>query len=329
MAATPQTNTTLPAIAAALMEHERFCICGHLHPDGDCLGSQLALAAALRRAGKQVHTLLADDEPLDGRFAFLPGFEGLVRAEGFDEPFDVFVAVDVPTTERLAAAAAVHGRAPLAVTIDHHAVDTRMAQLSYTDPDAASTTVLVWELAGLLPIERGADVALCAFTGLVTDTGRFQYQNTDAAALAAAAEMVQAGADPALVAREVYQQRSLASAKLEALALGRMELLVGGAGALSWVARADMEACAADKSDTEPLIDALRNIAGVRVACMLREEQGIVRGSLRAKDGTDVAAVAREFGGGGHRAAAGFTFQGTLDQARAALSARLSQLLGA
>ena len=223
----------------------------------------------------------------------------------------------------------MHGRAPLAVTIDHHAVDTRMAQLSYTDPDAASTTVLVWELAGLLPIERGADVALCAFTGLVTDTGRFQYQNTDAAALAAAAEMVQAGADPALVAREVYQQRSLASAKLEALALGRMELLVGGAGALSWVARADMEACAADKSDTEPLIDALRNIAGVRVACMLREEQGIVRGSLRAKDGTDVAAVAREFGGGGHRAAAGFTFQGTLDQARAALSARLSQLLGA
>ncbi len=329
MAATPQTNTTLAAIAAELMAHERFCLCGHLNPDGDCLGSELALAAALRQAGKQVSCLVATDDPVDGRFAFLPGFEGLMPASAFDGAFDVFVAVDVPTTERLADAAAVHGRAPLTVTIDHHAVDSRMADLSFTDPEAPSTTTLVWELAGLLPIERSADVALCAYTGLATDTGRFQYQNADAVAFSAAAEMVRAGADPALVSREVYQQRSLASVRLEAAALGRMELLCGGAGALSWITWADKEACRAQKADAEPLVDALRNIAGVRVACMLREGEGIVRGSLRAKDGTDVAAIARELGGGGHRAAAGFTFEGTLDEARSALRSRLEQLLEA
>lgn len=329
MTATPQTNTTLRAIADALMAHEGFCICGHLRPDGDSLGSVLALAAALRKLGKRVHTLLADEEPPDARFAYLPGFDQLTYAGAFDEPFDVFVAVDVPTTERLADAAAVHARARLAVTIDHHAVEAPMAQLSFTDPDAASTTLLVWDLIGLLPVERDADMALCAFTGLVTDTGRFQHQNTDAAALEAAAAMVRAGADPSLVSREVYQQRSLASVRLEAVALAHMELLAAGAGAISWVSRDDMASCGAAKADAEPLIDALRNIAGVRVACMLREEEGVVRGSLRAKDGTDVAAVAHMFGGGGHRAAAGFTFEGTIEQARAALTACLAQLLGA
>lgn len=329
MAATPQTNTTLPAIAAELMAHERFCICGHLNPDGDCLGSELALAAALRQAGKQVSCLLATDDAPDSRFAFLPGFDALAPASAFDGDFDVFVAVDVPTSERLADADAVRERAPLAVTIDHHAVDGRMADLSFTDPDAPSTTTLVWELAGLLPIERDADVALCAFTGLTTDTGRFQYQNADASAFAAAAEMVRAGADPALVSREVYQQRSLASVRLEAAALDRLELLRDGQGALSWITLSDKEACHAVKADAEPLVDALRNIAGVRVACMLRECEGVVRGSLRAKDDTDVATLARRFGGGGHRAAAGFTFDGTLAEAIAELRGCLEQVLGA
>lgn len=329
MAVTPQTNTTLAAIGEELMAHESFCICGHVSPDGDCLGSQLALAAALRGAGKRADVLLATDDPADERFRFLPGFDGLVPASAYRGEFDAFVAVDVPTPERLADAAAVHGRAPLAVTIDHHAVDSRMAQLSYTDPDAPSTTVLVWDLLATMPVERGADVALCAYTGLVTDTGSFQHQNAGVEAFRAAAEMVAAGAEPSLVAREVYQQRSLASVRLEALALERLELICGGAGALSYVTLADMDACGAVKADTEPLIDAIRNIAGVRMACMLREGDGIVRGSLRAKDGTDVAAIAREFGGGGHRAAAGFTFEGTLGQARAALAARMAEALEA
>lgn len=317
MTVTPQTNTDLASIADALRANDDFVICGHVSPDGDCLGSQLGLAAALKALGKRVTCLLAKDEPIDERLVFLPGAADLVPADRFDGAARVFVAVDVPTRERIGdAAAALRDACDLAVTVDHHAVDSVMSDLVYVDPDAASTTMLVWELAELLGVDRSGDVALCCYTGLVTDTGRFQYQNTDAAAMRAASEMVEAGADPAPVSRAIFQNRSLPSVRLEGVAVERMVFGCAGAFALSWLTRQDFEATGAVKADAEPIIDALRSVSGVRVACMLREQGGVVRGSLRAKDETDVAAIAREFGGGGHKAAAGFTLSCSIDEAR-------------
>ncbi|MCU7585140.1 DHH family phosphoesterase [Adlercreutzia muris] len=324
MAVTPQTNTTLAAIACALRERDHFVICGHVSPDGDCLGSQLALAAALRQAGKQCACVLARDEELPRDLAFLPGFDGLVPAARYEGPCEVFVAVDVPTTERVGDAAHLQAAADLTVTVDHHAVPEAMSVLSYTDPDVASTTMLVWELAAVLGAERDRIVATCCYTGLMTDTGRFQYQNADAAAFAAAAEMVAAGAEPAVISRRIYQSRSLASILLEGRNVDHMALSADGAAALSWLSQADFEACGACKADAEPMVDVLRAIDGVEVACMLREQpDGEIRGSLRAKGDADVAAIARAFGGGGHTAAAGFTFAGTLVQAVDALAERL------
>lgn len=323
MAVTPQTNTTLAAIAEALGRHDQFVICGHVSPDGDCLGSQLGLAAALRQMGKECACVLARDEEPPRDLAFLPGFDGLVPAARYEGPCEVFVAVDVPTTERVGDGARLQAAADLTVTVDHHAVPAAMSQLSYTDPDAASTTMLIWELAVALGGERDRIVATCCYTGLMTDTGRFQYQNADAAAFAAAAEMVAAGAEPAAISRHIYQSRSLASILLEGRNVDHMALSADGAAALSWLSLADFAECGAVKADAEPMVDVLRAIEGVRVACMLREQEGEVRGSLRAKDGTDVAAIARELGGGGHTAAAGFTFRGTLAEAVAALAARL------
>ena len=323
MAVTPQTNTTLAAIAEALRERDSFVIGGHVSPDGDCIGSQLALAWALRQLGKDVTCVLARDEAIAANLRFLPGADGFVWAGAYEGPCDCFVAVDVPTPERLGDAAAIQARAGLTVTVDHHAVPEAMSALSYTDPDAASTTMLVWELAGLLGAERDRVIATCAYTGLVTDTGRFQYQNTDADALAAASAMVAAGAEPAAVSRAIFQMRTLGSIELEGAIVEHMALAAGGEAALSWLSLADFARCGACKADAEPLIDTLRSIAGVRVACVLREQEGDVRGSLRAKDDTDVAAIAREFGGGGHTAAAGFTFHGTLAEAVDALAARL------
>ena len=123
-------------------------------------------------------------------------------------------------------------------------------------------------------------------------------------------------ADPASVSRAIFQNRTLPSVRLEGIAVERMTFGAGGAYALSWLSCDDFEATGAVKADAEPIIDALRSVAGVRVACMLREQGDVVRGSLRAKDDTDVAAVARSFGGGGHVAAAGFTLSCTLDEAR-------------
>lgn len=330
MAVTPQTNTDLASAAEFLATHDDFVICGHVSPDGDCIGSQLGLAAALRSLGKQATCLLAKDEPVDARLGFLPGIEDMVPAASFAGTVRTFVAVDVPTRERIGeAAAALLDGCDASLTVDHHAVDSTMTDLVYVDPDAASVTMLVWEIARLMGASRAGDTAVCCYTGLVTDTGRFQYQNTDRAALLAAAEMVGDGADPAAVSRAVFQNRSLPSIRLEGMAIDRMTLGVGGAYALSWLSLADFEAANAVKADAEPIIDALRSVAGVRVACMLREQGDVVRGSVRAKDDTDVAVIARRFGGGGHRAAAGFTLSCTLDEARAAVEAALSDAVGA
>lgn len=316
MAVTPQTNTTLAAIAEELLTRDDIVICGHVSPDGDCIGSQLALMNALCSLGKRVTCVLADAEPsVDESFSFLPGFDKLVRAADYDGPVGVFIGVDVPTVQRIGDAARLHEKAEFTVTVDHHAVDSTMADLVYVDPDAAAAAKLVWELAGLLMNERDAAVATCAYTGLSTDTGRFQFQNTDAAAFDAASQMVAAGADPAGIAREVFQNRRLASIELEARAIEHMRLGADGRVAISWISRTDFEEFGAAKSDAEPLIDILRSIRGVRVACMLREQGDVVRGSLRAKDDTDVSVLARCYGGGGHKAAAGFTLDMPLSEA--------------
>lgn len=329
MATTPQTNATLQQIACELRRRDDFVICGHVSPDGDCIGSQLALMHALRSLGKTVACVLAEEGSVDAGLSYLPGFDELVPASRFDGPAEVFIGVDVPTVQRIGDAAALHEAAAFAVTIDHHACDTAMAQMVHVDPDAASCSLLVWQLASHLMEERTPEVAQCAYTGLITDTGRFQFQNTDARALQAAAEMVAAGADPALAAREVFQNRSLASIGLEARAIQRMRFGALGQAVISWVALEDFEELGAVKADAEPLIDVLRSARGVRIACMLREQGDAIRGSFRAKDDTDVSALARSYGGGGHRAAAGFTLHGDLHAAVDEVLSAMEGLLAA
>lgn len=313
---TPQTNTTLEQMAKRFKDFETFAICGHVSPDGDCLGSQLALAHALRSLGKKVTCLLAKPDPIEHNLLFLPGVEDMVVGSEFNEAVDVFIAVDVPTTKRLETAAAAQKRAGVRFTIDHHAVDSCMSEYNYVDPDAPSASMLIWEVAKYLGVENNEKVALCALTGLMTDTGRFSYQNTTAEAFVAAAEMVHAGASPSLITKEFFQNRSRASLKLEQIMLERMDLRASGEFAFSYLKYSDFKENNAIKADAEVLIDILRDIAGVRVALILREqEDGTVRGSLRAKDDTDVAQIARKYDGGGHKAAAGFTYYQPLDSA--------------
>lgn len=330
MSVTPQTNVDLARIAQELAVRDDFVICGHVSPDGDCIGSQLALMHALRSRGKRVTCVLAKDEPIDVRLSFLPGADELIPAGLYEGTVGVFVAVDVPLRDRMGnAASSLLDRSSLSVTIDHHANDMAMTDLVYVDPQIASTTMLIWELAELLGADPSADVALCCYTGLVTDTGRFQYQNTDAAAMRAATHMVEAGVDPSAVSRAIFQNRSLASVRLEGLAVDRMRLGAQGSYVLSWLTRDDFSRCDATKADAEPLIDTLRSLRGVRLACMLRDQGDSVRGSFRAKDDTDVAELARSLGGGGHRAAAGFTISGPIDEAVERIDALLSRELGA
>lgn len=331
MTATPQTNTSIEEAAEELLKHETFAVCGHVNPDGDCIGSTLGLACALKEAGKKAFALTADDVAPDESFSFMEGFGSVVAASEFSQPVDVFVTVDGPNDERIgAAAAAVKARAGLTLTLDHHADPFRHSDLSYTDPDAASTTMIVWEVAKRLGIGREGEaarrVATCCYAGLLTDTGRFMHQNTDFAAMKAASEMVAAGASPSDVATSLFQQRTEASIRLDGVAAERMEVVGGGSAVVSWISLDDMKALGATSHDCENAIAPIRSLRGVNVSCLLKEREDGVRGSLRAKDDTDVSAIAREFGGGGHKAAAGFTLDCSLKEALSVVEHRLARL---
>jgi len=307
MAITPQSNATLEQIADVLRKAGSVMIAGHVSPDGDCVGSQLALACMLESMGKQVTCLLASEGPLDPTLEYLPRADRMVPASQELSVPDVFIAVDVPNQERMGLSARYHAASPCTVTIDHHAYDKRISDYTYVDPDIAATAMLVWDLACMLCDNVPRDVATCCYAGLMTDTGGFRFQNANRDAFLAASEMVAAGADPAEAATQAYQNISLASMKLGFLTVDHALFVADGKGVVSWVTEDDMARLGAEKSDLEPLVDTLRSIRGVKVACMLREQDGVVRGSLRAKDSTDVSAIARRHNGGGHIAAAGFT----------------------
>ena len=328
MAVTPQTNAPLAEMAARMGALDDFVLCGHVNPDGDCLGSQLALMHALHAIGKRAVCVLVEPDSIDAGLRFLPGASDMVPARDFEGPVGAFVACDVPTIARIGAAAEIQRRASVRFTVDHHACDVSMADFNHVDPDAPACGMLVWELVKLLASEIPAESAVCCYTALMTDTGRFQYQNTTPAALRAACEMVEAGAQPALISSEVYQSRSFASLMIEKEMLGNVVRARDGLWAFSYLRAADFDRHGAVKADAEPLVDIVRSIAGVRVACMLREQPDGVRGSLRAKgEEVDVSALARRIGGGGHRAAAGFTFEGSIDEAIAAMPGFLDELV--
>ena len=203
-----------------------------------------------------------------------------------------------------------------------------MCEFAYVDPDSASASMLVWEVVKMLADEPPMESALCVYAGLVTDTGGFCHQNSDAKAFEVAGELVAFGVDPAYVSMRALASRTLASLKLEALVIDRLETFCDGEAAISWVKQEDFDRYGAIKADAEPLIDAVRSLQGVRVACMLREQDGKMRGSLRSKDDTDISVIARGFGGGGHKAASGFTLDMELGEAIDVVCGEIEKLIG-
>ena len=327
MTVTPQTNSSLAQIADVIRRSDDFVICGHVSPDGDCLGCQLALWHALRALGKRAMCVLVKDEPVGATLSFLPGIDEMVAASAYEGPCKTFIAVDVPMRERIGeAACAILDRAETSITVDHHVSDTTMCDYVHVDPDAASASMLVWEIVKMLVDEPPIECAVCAYAGLVTDTGGFRFQNSDSRAFNMASELVAFGVNPAYVATNAFQNRTIASLKLEALAIERLEVLCNGRVSLSWIVEDDLKRVNASKTDVEPLIDTVRAVQGTLVACMLREQDGKVRGNLRSKDDTDVSVLARELGGGGHKAAAGFNLDMPFENALAFMKGKLAGL---
>ncbi len=299
--------------AAVALRHARSVIvCGHVRPDGDAVGSVLAATLTLRHAGIAAVPTLADEGPAPPTYAFLPGFALFARASDLETP-DAFLALDAPNLDRLGCAADMASAARTLVVMDHHPDAQEFGTVSILDATSASTGQMVWRLAKALEIAPTPEIALCCFVALQTDTGRFQYSNTTPQSLRDAAEMIEAGVDPSEASRLVYESRSKAAIALEGRVLSRLTLANDGQVAYSLVADEDFAETGALPEETEQLVDAVRSLGGIDVALLFRLHGDEVRVNLRAKTGFDVGAVARDFGGGGHHAASGFTAPAPLE----------------
>ena len=303
-------TTDLKAIADALRRHDRFLVVTHENPDGDALGSLLAATLALRQLGKDAVMYLAGRTPLPREYAFMPLGE-LVREPPADAADRVLLAVDCAKEDRIGDEAAL-ARAPLVLDIDHHHDNTRFGDLNLIVADASSTGEVLRDVFAELGVDLTPELAEPLYIALVTDTGRFQYANTTPKALRLAAELVDAGADIHAVFQEVYESVEFAKLKLLARALDRAEVLEGGRIVVSHLLRSDFTEVGASEPYSEGIIDYLRMVEGAELAALIREQLNdgadAHKGSLRSSiDELDVSAIARRFGGGGHRQAAGFS----------------------
>ena len=313
----PQTTATeLHAVADAIRDHQRFLLTTHENPDGDALGSLLAAKLAFDQLGKDSVMVLHGDAPLPGEYRFMPLAE-LKRRWPDDVAERVLLALDCANESRIADPE-VLGRVPLSIDLDHHHDNTRFGVINLIVADASSTGEVLRDLFHELGVELTPDIAEALYVALVTDTGRFQYSNTTPKALRLAAELVEAGADVHRVFQGVYESVQFAKLKLLARALERAQVYEGGRIVISYLLRTDFTDVGAAEPYSEGIIDYLRAVEGADMAVLIREppraDGPTRRVSLRASiDELDVSAIARKSGGGGHRQAAGFSSEESIE----------------
>jgi phosphoesterase RecJ-like protein len=314
----PQTTASdLSAVVDAIRDHDRFVLTTHENPDGDALGSLLATKLAFDQLGKDSVMVLHSNAPLPGEYLFMSLAE-LRRRWPDDVSERVLVALDCANESRIADPD-ILGRVPLTLDVDHHHDNTRFGDINLVDPTASSTGEVLRDVLRELDVELTPSIAEPLYIALVTDTGRFQYTNTTPKALRLAAELVEAGANVHRVFQGVYESVQFAKLKLLARALERAQIYEGGRIVISYLLRTDFAEVGAAEPYSEGIIDYLRAVEGADMAVLIREpprEDGPTRRvSLRASvDELDVSAIARKSGGGGHRQAAGFSSEASIEE---------------
>jgi phosphoesterase RecJ-like protein len=296
-------------IIEVIREHKTFCIVGHMRPDGDCIGSQLGLALALRNEGKRVTVWNQDAIPL--KYKFLVG-DGLIEKPQRGKKFDCVIATDCASYERLGTVGDCVKQRKVLINIDHHATNPRYGDVNWVSPREPSTGELVYRLLKVARWPITPPIADLLFAAISTDTGSFQYPNTRPGTFHAGAELVTRGANLAKICDEVYQSYPLSRAKLLKHVYSKFRLTDNDRVAWLWLKKKDFTRTGAESDDTEGLIDHLRAIEPVVVACVFEEiEPEMTRISLRSKsDKVNVSEICGQFGGGGHPAAAGARIPG-------------------
>jgi phosphoesterase RecJ-like protein len=317
------------SILAAIRSAESVLVSSHARPDGDAIGSMLACGMMLQQLGKQTRLVLSDRVPL--LYRWLPCAEIIEHAEFVRDHYDLVILLECDGLER----ARLQGlEGPLAegrvVNIDHHASGRPFAAINWIEPQASAVAEMVFDLAVAAGVRLAPEMATCLYTAVMTDTGSFCYEGTNARTLTLATELVHLGATPAQIAQRVYFSNPLSKIVLLGAALSTLRTGVTNHGARIawlWVTQEDMQRSQAAEEDCEGIVNYAIAIAGVQVAVLLRElPDQRVRLSIRSKGAVNVAAVAEAFGGGGHANASGCTLAGPLAVATENILERLRTL---
>lgn len=281
----------------------------HVNPDADALGSMLGLSNHLRAMGKQTVCSFPNEPFVQPRWAeMLPGTDALVPPSAFPNEPDVMVTCDVASLDRLGMLGGPAVRARSLIWIDHHVTNEGLGTVPLVDPSASSTCELVWRLVKEIGGDIQIETAICVYAGLVTDTGRFQYQAVRPETLRLAAEVREFPFDHTRLVQALYEDNGAAYLRLLGLALERIRLEPEADLVWTYLTRTDLDGAGVEPAEADDLIDIVRTAREADVAAVIKQQaDGRFKVSLRSRGGHDVAAVASSFGGGGHRLAAGYT----------------------
>ena len=306
------STATFEQIGRALREHQRFAVFSHVRPDGDALGSQLALGRSLKKLGKDVR--IWNEDGMLEKYSFLPDAELLTRPPAEPEDVDVIVALDTAIQNRLGTALPAVRGSKLCINIDHHPSNPGYGDLVYIDSNAPATGQILFELMTNQKLPIDPAIAENLYVAISTDTGSFQYPNTTARTFEIAAELVRAGVDVGRVSQITYENYPRRRVELLRDLLGTMRFDANDRVASFSLSLATAKKLGVFPEDNEGLIDHLRAIRGVIVAVFFEElADGKVRVSMRSKsDNVNVCAICEKFGGGGHVLAAGARVKGSL-----------------
>jgi phosphoesterase RecJ-like protein len=305
-------------IIDTLLKSKKILLTGHANPDGDSLGSILGLAEALHR--RNISYQIANAGGIPDKYRFLPGTDqiiGIGNLEILENDFDTAVVIECSNLERIGEVQKLIGENCQIINIDHHQDNTSFGHINLKCPEASAAGEIVYDILVQGNFALSSDIATNLYTAILTDTGRFHYNNTTPRCLRTAADLIDLGADPVYITEQVYYQQSPARLKLTGLVLSGLDYLAEGRFCVMTINRAMMSSAKAQNSDTEGLVNQSLSTTGVEVGALFTEvSDKLTKVSLRSQDQINVAEIASHYGGGGHFNASGFTLQLPLAEAK-------------
>lgn len=313
----------LDEVVRVIGEAKQLTMACHLGPDGDALGAMLGMAVAARNAGREVFPSFGSPFEVAENYRFLPT-DLLVPPDAVPQRPELLITFDTGALDRLGELGSLVKQAGSVVVIDHHVTNEGFGDVALIEPYVSSTAELTLEIIRRLGWPITPEIALCLLTGIVTDTGRFQYSNTGPRTLLAAAQLVAAGASPDEIGRHIYEEVPFGYLRVASSVLGRATLEAEVSLVWSVLYPEDLEEAGIGRGDVDGLIDLVRLPREADVAALMKVvDETTTKGSLRSRGRVDVGSIAADLGGGGHHNAAGFTFKGGPQEAVAAVRERL------